>query len=185
MNDNTRRQWDVYQAEHVPCPDCAWLLLYLVADHNASTGVTHPGYSRLASRTRRSRSWISTHLRHLERDGHIVLAKAGKWTGRAHDAAAEYVIPWLHNRPASVQIPTETSNHAHRLSVQIPTEKRTDRRTEKRTTSLPYGKTSDAAARAAPAVVAQPPGRVDENGAFHPAFCACSDCVEVGATNVA
>ena len=156
MNDNTRGQWARYQEAQVPCPDCAWLLYYLVADHNAATGVTHPGYRRLLTATRRSRTWVGTHLRHLENDGHIVLARPGKWKGGAHDSAAEYRLPWLANPvPSSVRIQTDDPD---RLSVRIQTDKRHDssvdngtssvqiqhdKRHDKRHTPSPYGRTGD------------------------------------------
>jgi hypothetical protein len=101
VNEWTLRQWSAYQEREVPCADCAWLLYHLVADHNATTGVTHPGDARLHRQTRRSKSWVTNHKHHLERDGHIVLVRKGRWRGHEHDAAAEYALPWLRNEPPS------------------------------------------------------------------------------------
>jgi hypothetical protein len=170
MNDNTRAQWARYQESAVPCPDCAWLLYYLVADHNAATATTHPGYRRLVAQTRRSRTWLGTHFRHLERDGHIVLVREGKWRGGAHDAAAEYRLPWLVNPPASsVRNQTDTAGES---SVRNQTDRRTeepvdesespvqirdDKRHDKRHTPTPYGSTASAASpRAATDAVPKP-----------------------------
>ena len=94
VNDNTRRQWDNYQAREVHCAGCAWLLWAFVAEHTAATGVSRPGDDRLKTLTRRSKKWVTAHKRHLERDGHIVLVSEGRWRGRR---AAEYALPWLHN----------------------------------------------------------------------------------------
>lgn len=106
MNDNTRRQWDAYQERCVPCPDCAWLLYHLVADHSAAEGITRPGWQRLMDRCRRSRAWISTHMKHLERGQHIILASEGRWQGRQ---ASEYTIPWLHDVVVRIQTTTQTT----------------------------------------------------------------------------
>lgn len=96
MNHSTRAQWDDYQAWAVPCADCAWLLKAFVQDHCAAEGFTRPGDDRLRTLTRRSKSWVTVHKRHLERDGHIVLVSEGRWHGRR---AAEYALPWLTDGP--------------------------------------------------------------------------------------
>lgn len=135
MNDNTRRQWDLYQEREVPCPDCAWMLLYLVADHNATSGVTRPGWQRLIDRTRRSRSWVAAHLAHLERDGHIVLASTGRWRGRR---AAEYELPWLHNEPVDSRQPSVRNQTATRTTTRTTSSSfQEERRSAPRKTGAP------------------------------------------------
>jgi hypothetical protein len=157
VNRNTLIQWWTYQERSVACPDCAWLLGALVADHNAATGITRPGYRRLTSTTRRSRAWVSTHLRHLEDEGHVKLVKGGQWKGHGHNDAAEYSIPWLNNPPSSVQIQTE---------------RQTEGWTERQATTSTYGRTATRRRLERPAAV----GFTDDQGFEHPSFCGCREC---------
>lgn len=160
MNEQTLWQW----WQHLPeskCPDCSWLLLHLVAEHDGAKRVAHPGYRRLELITGRSRAWITTHLRHLEAAGHIVKVAEGKWAGHHHDGATEWAIPWLTNRPHR----RESRAIGRAIGRAIPAPMG---RAHPVTTSQGGGDGSNGRPSG--------PGRVDDQGFEHPAFCACVDC---------
>lgn len=95
MNDCALHQWDTYRREaNMSCPDCAWLLLAMVDEHDPAEGVARPGVERLALLCRRNRRWVINHLSECVADGHLVLVN--QWP-KATRKADEYAIPWLDN----------------------------------------------------------------------------------------
>jgi hypothetical protein len=142
VNDWTLRQWWHYADANLTCPDCAWLLLWLVRDHDAGKGIAHPGVTRLTDTCHRNRRWVLRHLRELNEGGHILLVQRYPW---ATHKADEYALPWLANGiTALVQKRTGRPDKRRRSPVRQrtgePVPEHTGERTGERTASLsPYG----------------------------------------------
>jgi hypothetical protein len=79
----------------VNCYDCRGLLELLVRDYSTREGVTRPGMRRLMGRSGHGQRWVTTHLRHLEDDGHVVVKSRGRYGGGSDERATEYLVPWL------------------------------------------------------------------------------------------